>query len=97
MKLGRWAGWGVVVIRWQVTLFQERGSQRGQRLLFLVAFGEFDDANEASGDYEYSLGVLPSEQWEFLQACLMNLGRQRVGSGPSSLCLSSFPSLLDPS
>lgn len=31
--------------------------------------GTLDDANVASGDGEYSSGAVPSEQWEFLQAC----------------------------
>lgn len=31
--------------------------------------GTLDDPNEASGDCEYSSGAVPSEQWEFLQAC----------------------------
>lgn len=51
-----------------------------------MAFGELHDANETSGDYEYSSGVLPTEQVGILPGLLMNLPEAKGG-------MWSFPGL----
>lgn len=66
-----------------------RGAAREDRgCCWLWPFSTLEDANEASGDYEYSSGAIPSE-WE--SSRLANEpGRPKEGCAPPSSLLSSL-------